>query len=485
MLRIVFLKGPRACFENAFWAEQTTGLWRQATSLPLHSAAGCCRKWAGSPFHSFSKHAPRELERNEARSAPARPLWPTFLIQCSVLAASIASLQASDWPQWRGPNRDAVSTETGLLKAWPSGGPPLAWKTKGLGSGYSGVSVANGKVFTMGDGPDSSFVRALDEKTGKILWSSPFGRPGAPGGYAGPRATSTVDGELVFGLGQFGDLVCLEAATGKEKWRKSFTKDFQGDLMSDWGYSESPLVDGDNLVGTPGGSKGTVIALNNTTGAMVWRSAGLTDAAAYASLLPVQLGGRRQYVVLTDASVAGIAAENGDVLWRAARRGATAVVATPIVHDGSAFVTSDYGVGCNLFKITAAAGGFKAAQVYANRNMANHHGGVVRIGDYLYGYSGSRGWICQDFKSGEVVWTDKRLGKGSLAYADGHLYLRSESGRGTVALVEATSAGYKEKSRFDQPDRSSQNSWPHPVIANGKLYLRDQDVLLCYDVNAK
>jgi len=393
-------------------------------------------------------------------------------------------IHANDWPQWRGPNRDGISTDTGLLKQWPSGGPPLAWKTTALGAGFSSVSVAQGKIFTMGEGPDSSFVHALSERNGKLLWSAKVGRPGDPGGYPGPRATPTIDGDLVFALGQYGDLVCLEAASGKEKWRKSLTKDFGGRLMSGWGYSESPLVDGDKVLCTPGGSKGTVLALNKGTGEVVWSSKALTDAAAYASIIPVEFGGRNQYIVLTDASVAGLAVQNGELLWRGARRGLTAVIATPIFHEGLVYVTSSYGAGCNLFQVTASGGAFKAAQVYANRTMANHHGGVVRLGDFVYGHSDGKGWVCQNLKTGEMVWSDRGPGKGAIACADGFLYLRSESGKGTVALVQAAPSGYKEISRFDQPNRSTQNSWPHPVIANGRLYLRDQDVLLCYDVRA-
>lgn len=405
--------------------------------------------------------------------------WP------AVLLALTSPLLAGDSLQWRGPKRDGLSTETGLLKEWPADGPPLAWKATGLGRGFSGVSIANGKIYTMGDGPDGSEVQALSPADGKKLWSAKVGKPGDPGGYPGPRCTPTVDGNWVFALGQYGDLVCLEAATGKEVWRKSLTKDFGGQMMSGWGYSESPLVDDDKVVCTPGGTKGTLIALNKKTGELIWQSREFTDRAAYASIIIAEMGGVRQYIQLTDAHVAGVAAADGRLLWRAERKGSTAVVPTPIFKDNHVFVTSGYGAGCNLFKITPADGAFKVEEVYDNKDMVNHHGGVVLIGSYLYGHSDRGGWTCMELWTGKVVWRHNGVGKGSLTYADGQLYLRGEGGKGTVALVAATPASYQEKARFDQPDRSNQRSWPHPVIANGKLYLRDMDVLLCYDVKAK
>jgi outer membrane protein assembly factor BamB len=403
----------------------------------------------------------------------------TFLFHAS---SSVA--RADSWPQWRGTNRDGVSAETGLLKEWPAGGPPLAWKTDGLGAGYSGVSIADGGIFTMGDGPDSSFIYGLDEKDGKRLWSARLGRPGERGGYHGPRATPTVDGALVFGLGQFGDLVCVERNTGRERWRTSLSKDFDG-RAGGWGYSESPLIDGDKLICSPGGPQGTLLALNKETGAVIWRTKDFTDSAEYSSPIVTEIAGERQYIQLTGNSVAGVAAGDGRVLWRASRRGSTAVIPTPIFHDNHVYVTSGYGIGCNLFKITKAGSDFKAEEVYANKVMVNHHGGVVRVGEHLYGHSDRGGWTCQAFKSGNVVWSEKGIGKGSLVCADGHLYLRSEGSKGTVALIEAAPAGYKEKGRFDQPQRSGKESWPHPVVANGKLYLRDQDLLLCYDVRPR
>ena len=387
---------------------------------------------------------------------------------------------AADWPTWRGPQRDGLSTEKGLLTEWPAGGPALAWKATNCGVGYSSVSVSGGRVFTMGDGPDGGYVRAFDEKSGKAVWvSSVVGKPG--GNYAGTRCTPTVDGGMVYALGQFGDLVCVDAETGSEVWRKSLQKDFGGSF-SGWNYTESPLVEGNKVMVTPGGKKGAVVALDKKTGATLWQSAEFTDGAQYSSLIAADIGGVHQYLQLTAASVAGLEANTGKLLWRAERKGATAVITTPVYANNQVFVTSGYGVGCNAFKISKEGSGFKTEEIYANKNMANHHGGVILLGDYVYGHSDSKGWICQDFKTGEVKWSDRSVGKGAIAYADGHFYFRSEGGQGAVALVVATPDGYKEKGRFNQPDRSKQNSWAHPVIANGRLYLRDQDVLLCYNV---
>ena len=402
------------------------------------------------------------------------------------LVASAAFAAPFDWPQWRGPDRTGMSKETGLLKAWPAQGPALVWKATKLGGGYAAPSVANGRVFGAGYRGEDEYVWALDEKDGKEVWSVRTTSAEKRVGYGeGPRATPTIDGDSLYTLSAGGNLVCLETATGKELWHKDFKSEFGGRMMSGWGFSESPLVDGDKLICTPGGSKGTIVALNKKTGELLWQSKDFTDRAAYSSVMAAQIGGVKQYVQLTDQHVVGLAVPDGKVLWSATRRGQTAVIPTPIVHDNHVFVTSGYGVGCNLFKITSDSGSFKAEEVYANKDLQNHHGGVVLVGEHLYGHSDSKGWVCMEFKTGNVVWSQRGVGKGAVSYADGMLYTRSEGAQGAVALVEATPAGYKEHGRFNQPDRSSKNSWPHPVIANGKLYLRDQDVLLCYDVKAR
>ena len=404
------------------------------------------------------------------------------LLALSFLAG--AARAADDWPQWRGPNRDGHSPDTGLLKEWPADGPKLLWKANGLGAGYTSVSVVGERVFLLGEQDDSSFLIALKRADGTELWRTKVGKAGAPGwgGFAGPRCTPTVDGDLVFAVGQYGQVLCANAADGSEIWRKDYAKDFDAPLP-EWGFSGMPLVDGDNVILAPGGKEGDLVALEKKTGKLVWRSKELADSIHYSSPILVEIGGVRQIIQLTAASVAGIRASDGGLLWRAERKGATAVIPTPIYHDGQVFVTSSYGTGCNLFKITVEDGKFSATQVYANKVMTNHHGGVVLVGKYLYGFSEGKGWTCQDFETGKNVWRQQgKIGKGSLVYADGLLYLRAEGGKGTVAIIEATPDGYKELSRFDPPDRSEKNSWPHPVVIDGRLYLRDQGVLQCYDV---
>jgi len=325
-------------------------------------------------------------------------------------------------------------------------------------------------------------VWALAEDTGEELWSTRIAAAYREMEYSeGPRATPTVDGGQLFMLGAAGNLVCLDAASGELTWKQDLEGELGGEMMSDWGYSESPLVDGELVVCTPGGAEGTVAALNRQTGEVKWRSAKLTDAASYSSLLSVEVGGRRQYIVLTGLSVAGIAAADGALLWRVERTGKTAVVPTPIFHDARVWVTSGYGVGCSLVEIREAEGSFGAELVYSNRTIKNDQGGAVRIGDHVYASNGAL-LVCMNWRTGERAWRERSLARASLVYADGHLYLRGE--RGEVALVEANPEAYVEKGRFEQSDRSEQKSWPHPVVAGGRLYLRDQDALLCYDVTS-
>jgi outer membrane protein assembly factor BamB len=415
-----------------------------------------------------------------------RQSWPHLAGTTLLLfLTSVALAAAGDWPQFRGPNRDGASAETGLLQELPPGGPPLVWKAAGLGVGYSTIAVVGNRIYTIGESGEFSSVIALNAADGKKVWSAKLGKSGAPGmpAFEGPRATPTVEGNLLFAVGQWGEMACLDTAQGKELWRKDYTKDFGG-KRPQWGFSESPLIDGDKVVVTPGGLEGSVVALDKKTGALIWRSMGFTDSPHYSSLIVAEIGGVRQYIQLTAESVVGIAAADGKLLWRAPRKGKVAVIPTPIYSDGFVYVTSAYGVGCNLFKIIEAGGKFSAEQVYANQVLGNKHGGVIKVGDFVYGHADDKGWTCQDFKSGAAKWQDNKLGKGSLIYADGRFYVRAED-KGTIVLIEASPEGYKEHGRFEQPDRSDKKAWPYPVIAAGKLYLRDMDTLLCYDVKAK
>jgi outer membrane protein assembly factor BamB len=409
------------------------------------------------------------------------------LLSTCIFVTAASCVRADDWPQWGGRNRDGKSADTGLLAEWPAGGPKLAWKATGFGKGYSSIAVVGDRLYTMGDNANSGWLIAASAADGKILWSTKVGTAGGPvvPGYdfPGPRATPTVDGDLIVALNAWGQLICAGATDGKVVWQKYTLKDFGGEPPT-WGYSESPLVDGDRVVVTPGGPKGALVALNKKTGELIWQSKDFTDPAQYSSVIPAEIGGIHQYVQLTADHVVGISAKDGSVFWKASRHGDIAVIPTPLVSGNEVYVTSGYGAGCNLFKVTETDGKFSANQVYANHVMVNHHGGVVRVGDYIYGYSDGKGLTCQNAKTGAAVWAEKSaIKKGSVSYADGKLYCREED-TGTMVLVDAAAGGYAEKGRFDQPDRTEDKAWSHPVIANGKLYLRDQDLLLCYDIKA-
>jgi outer membrane protein assembly factor BamB len=406
-----------------------------------------------------------------------------------VLLAGVALLPlvAADWPQWQGPDRTNVSTETGLLKEWPPQGPKLLWTFPDAGTGYSEPSIVGDRMYTMGADETTEYLFAIDLNTRKKLWSTEIGPRFINPWSDGPRGTPTVDGDLLFALGGQGNLVCVKADSGERLWMKSMQRDLGGKMMSGWGYTESPLVDGEVVVCTPGGRQGTLAALEKNTGEIRWRSLAFTDEAGYSSLVVSEAGGIRQYVQRTGKSVSGVAAKDGRLLWRFPHTANTAAIPTPIVADNYVFSTSGYGAGCVLIRLTPNGEEIKAEQVYANKAMTNHHGGVVKVGDYIYGYSDGGGWTCMEFKTGKVIWKETRkLGKGSITAADGRLYCYSEND-GTVALIEASPEGWKECGRFKIPQqtklpRKRGKIWTHPVVANGRLYLRDQDLIFCYQV---
>jgi outer membrane protein assembly factor BamB len=409
------------------------------------------------------------------------------------LAADAPRPGAFDWPQWQGPERQAYCKETGLLKSWPKDGPLLVWQAKDLGGGYSTPSVAAGHIFGMGARNKDEYVWALDEATGRELWSVRINAQPPQVGYGeGPRCTPTVDGDRLYAVGVGGDLVCLRVEDGKEVWRRNYGKDFQGRMMSGWGYSESPLVDGDKLICTPGADAAALVALDKNTGEVLWKAAvPRTGGAGYASIVVADVAGIRQYIQLLGQSggLVGISARDGKLLWRYNRMAnGTANIPTPIVHDNYVFCATGYNKGSALLKLEPdGAGGIKAQEVYflSGSEFQNTHGGMVLVGDYIYGGHGHNQGepTCLEFKTGKVVWRGKPAGGGSAAvlYADGCLYFRYQDG--VMALVEATAARYHQLSTFKLPAvGKGKPSWPHPIIANGKLYIRDQDGMLCYDV---
>jgi outer membrane protein assembly factor BamB len=391
-----------------------------------------------------------------------------------------------DWPQWRGPDRTHINKETGLLKDWPKDGPKLVWKADDMGNGYSTPSIAAGRVFLMGNRNKKEYVLAVGEKTGEKLWETEVGAVRAGGGgYPGPRCTPTVDGSVLYALGLNGDLLCINVNDGSVVWRKDLAKDFKG-RVGGWGYSESPLVDGDKLIATPGGSEAPIVALNKKSGEVIWKSKiPGNDGAHYASAIATEIDGVRQYVQFMAGGVVAVAADTGKFLWRYDRpHNGTANCSTVIASDGHVFAASSYGTGGGLVKVSKSGDSFGAEEVFFTRKMKNHHGGMVLLDGHVYG-SDEGLLTCLEFKTGEIKWQERIPGKGSIAFADGRLYYRNESGSGTVYLVEVNPAKFVLHGKFDQPNRSGANSWPHPVIANGRLYLRDQGVLLCYDVKSK
>jgi outer membrane protein assembly factor BamB len=387
---------------------------------------------------------------------------------------AVSVCQADDWPQWRGPNRDGISRETGLLGSWPAGGPKLVWKAAGLSEGYSAIAVVGGRIYTQGQRGDDQFVMAYDAAAGKKIWETRAGRAFRERRGHGPRGTPTVEGERLYALSADGTLVCLETATGKKIWEQNIVEKFHGEVPH-WGISESPLIDGEKLIVTPGGSGASIVALNKADGKLIWKSPG--DRAAYSSPIVVNSGGVKQYVTLTSNAAVGVSAATGEQLWRYAQvANNVANVATPIFANDHVFVSTDYGTGCALLRLAPKTG--KASEVYFNREMRNHHASSILIGKHLYGFS-SQILTAMDMMTGNVAWRDRSVGKGNMTYADGHFYVMSE--RGDVALVEATPEAYKEKGRFSIP-QGSFNTWTPPVVANGRLYLREQDNLYCFDV---
>ena len=414
----------------------------------------------------------------------------------AVALAVLPDLRAAapGWPGWRGPGRDGLSAETGLATEWGKDGPPLAWKASGMGAGFSSLAIVDDRIYTMGDRDGAQQLLALSAKDGSLVWKARVG-PVWNDEYGGPRGTPSVDGGTVVALGTEGDLVAVEAATGKERWRRSLPSDFGGQVMSMWKWAESPLVDGDRVIVTPGARGAALVALDKATGKEVWRSAipdlgpAGKDGAGYSSVVISNASGVKQYVQLMGRGLVGVRASDGKFLWgynKVANN--VANIATPIVRANWIFASTAYQAGASLVELSKSADqGVQASEVYfmPPKTFQNHHGGMVLVGNHIYSGNGqSKGFpICIEFTTGKVAWggdiRNAGTGSAAVAYADGNLYYRYQNG--VVMLIQATPEGYHERGSFTIPD-VVKPSWSHPVVLGGKLYLREQDMLYVYDV---
>ncbi len=372
--------------------------------------------------------------------------------------------------------------EKGLLQDWPEGGPKKMWTVNDAGLGYSGVTVQAGSLYTMGAFDKKEMLLAYNSSSGEKLWEVHVGELLTNGWGDGPRMSPTISNGKIYALGARGNLLCVLAKNGKLVWKKSLVDDLGGKVPG-WGYTESVLVDQGKVICTPGGKDGAIAALDADSGRTIWRTKSFTDGAQYSSPISIMHQGKKQYVQLVMKNIVGIDPGNGSVLWKSKWPGKVAVIPTPIFSNGHVYVTSGYGVGCKLVKL----GDNYPTNVYENKVMKNHHGGVIKVGEHLYGYSDGVGWACQDFKTGELIWNEKKaLGKGAIAYADNRLYCQGE-GDGRLILIDASPTGWKTHGEFTiSPQTKKRNPkgriWTHPVICDGKLYLRDQEYILCYDI---
>jgi outer membrane protein assembly factor BamB len=419
-------------------------------------------------------------------------LLPGALLALTAAGLLVPTAPAADWPQWRGPHRNGTTPETGLLQAWPPDGPRLVWKRTDIGSGYAAPVVVGNRLYVLAnEGLDNEFAQALDTADGKTVWVARLGKVGRPDqkpNFPAARSTPTVDGDVLYALGSDGDLACLETTTGRIRWHKNLQTDFGG-KPGEWAYAESPLVDGDAVICTPGGAEATVLALNKTSGEVIWKAAlPEADEAAYASAIVVETGGVRQVVQLLQKGLVGLDRQTGRLLWRYPKPVSrfNANIPSPLASADLIYVASA-GTGGGTVRVKRANGGVSFEELYFESKLPTAIGGAVAVGEYLYGTT-AQVLMCVECATGKVLWEERAIGPASLCYADGRLYLHGENGE--VALVEPSPEGYREKGRFappDRPKRSSpmEKSWAYPVVAHGRLYLRDHGMLWCYDVKAR
>jgi len=401
---------------------------------------------------------------------------------------------SADWPQWRGPNRDGRSAETNVDLDWTDGTPQLLWRTEGLGKGYSSVAVVDEIIYTTGNKRAGQSVIARRAADGTEVWMTAITEKSPKHGFNGARCTPSVTENHVYVVGSDGQVACLNRADGEITWSKNFTEEWGGRMMSGWGFSESPLIDGDHVICTPGGNDALIVALNRFTGKEIWASPSFSgengkDGAGYSSVVVSEACGVRQYVTLAGRGIVSVSADDGTILWTyAGVANKTANIPTPVIMDDYVFCSSGYGTGSALLHVTKDGTGLTASEEYFLNPgiLQNHHGGMIRMGDYLYCGNGHNNGMptCLKIGSGEVVWGGKMrgVGKGSAAVTmvGDHLLFRYESGE--LVSIAATPDSYQLRGHF-MPDHQEGKSWSHPVVANGKLFLREQNVLMCYDIS--
>ena len=406
--------------------------------------------------------------------------FPLFFCVALPILFATGNAGEPDWNQFLGPNHNNKSFSTGIARSWSEEGPPLLWKIDHLGAAYSNLAFFGKTMYTMGDVGKECFLFSLDAETGDTHWAVVVGKSGNPGQRNGPRATPVTDGQRVFAYGQYGDLLCVDAETGKKIWSKNVAEDWGAKFANVWGYSASPILDGEQLVLPIGGEGGTVIAFDKN-GNVIWRSAELTDGAPYPPVVPAVFDGVRQYILLSNSGLYGMDASNGKILWGTERPSVRPVCTPAVVKDDLVLVHSADELGTNIYRITKRDEKFAVEQIFEDRTIKNLHRGNILIGDYVY-FSADGSFTCMDITSGKIAWAVKNVVKFSPTYVDGLLVLRSEAGDGPVVLVEPSPVGYKELGRFDRPERTDFDSWTYPVVVNGRLYLRDQHILFCYDL---
>jgi outer membrane protein assembly factor BamB len=406
------------------------------------------------------------------------------------LLFTLATAVASDWPQWRGPHRDGLSPETGLLTRWPAAGPRLLYEMKGAGRGYSSLASVGGKVYTVGDTlstetDEKEYLVCFNGETGKLIWKARLGEPfkHSNAQWESSRSTPTVDGEHVYILTGNGEVVCLEVAGGREVWRKSLPDDFGGKKGDGWGYSESILIEGDKVVCTPGGDT-TLLALDKLTGKTVWKST-LPEkpGAGHASIVLSDIGGTRVGVQTTAGFGLGFRVRDGKILWTVENFRSTAVIPTPIVRGDLVLLAAGYNFGGTLLRQAPEGDGVKVTTIYPpTKTLANKHGGLVLVGDYVYGDTEDRGMpFCVEFLTGKEKWKKRGAGGSmSLISAEGLLYMHYANG--TVVLAKASPEDYQVISSFKIPHSGDRPDWSHPIIADGKLFVRSEDSIRCYDI---